>query len=120
MNHIALGELGEKAAISYLETKGYTVLVHKYRTKTGEIDIIAGDGGVIVFVEVKTRRNNAYGLPCESVNYRKQRKIIKTAQWYLNHSGAYDSPCRFDILEIIITNLKEKPCINHIIHAFGE
>lgn len=119
INHIQLGERGEKAAAHYLSDKGYRVVATKYRTKTGEIDIIAVQNKVLVFVEVKTRRTTYYGYPSEAVNYRKQRKLIRTAQCYLKQSGQLDHQCRFDIIEILITD-QDKLSFNHIINAFGE
>lgn len=119
MNHIQLGERGEKAAVHYLSADGYSIIVTKYRTKTGEIDIIAEKNKLLVFVEVKTRRSIAYGYPAEAVNYRKQRKLILTARCYLQQSGRSDCQCRFDIMEILITS-SGKLSFNHIINAFGE
>lgn len=119
MNHITLGDLGEKAASRYLTSKGYTLTHRKYRTKLGEIDIIAKYKNTIIFVEVKTRRNTTYGSPAEAVNYRKQQKIIQTAQCYLKHSNNYNCLCRFDILEVVLGN-QGVFTFNHITNAFGE
>lgn len=119
MNHITLGDLGEKAASHYLTTKGYALTHRKYRTKLGEIDIIAKHKNTIVFVEVKTRRNTTYGSPAEAVNYRKQQKIIQTAQCYLKHSNNYNCLCRFDIIEVVLES-QGIFTFNHITNAFGE
>ncbi|QDR80448.1 YraN family protein [Sporomusa termitida] len=117
MNHISIGDKGEQSAVVYLSKLGYKIIATKYRTKTGEIDIIAQDQDYVVFVEVKTRRSTSYGLPAEAVNLRKQQKIIKTALWYLHYRGLNNIVCRFDILEVYL--LKGTIRYNHIINAFG-
>lgn len=117
MNHIDVGNKGEQSAASYLGRLGYKIIATKYRAKTGEIDIIAKDKGCLVFVEVKTRRSVAYGFPAEAVNVRKQQKIINTALCFLNQRGLADAACRFDILEVYLS--QDSIRCNHIINAFG-
>lgn len=117
MDNIAIGDKGEQSAAMYLTKHGYTIIATKYRTKTGEIDIIAKDKECLVFVEVKTRRSTLYGLPAEAVNFRKQQKIINTALCFLKQRGITDSACRFDILEVYL--VKDTIQCNHIINAFG-
>lgn len=117
MNHIGVGNKGEQSAVSYLNTLGYKIIATKYRTKTGEIDIIAKDKECLVFVEVKTRRSISYGFPAEAVNFRKQQKIINTALCYLNQRGLVNTACRFDIVEVYVTN--DSVRCNHIKNAFG-
>ena len=117
MNHIVLGNKGEQSAGIYLRQLGYEIITTKYRTKTGEIDIIAKDKECLVFVEVKTRRSTRYGYPAEAVNFRKQQKIITTALCFLKQHKSMDSLCRFDILEVYMS--KENIKYNHIINAFG-
>ncbi len=101
MNNKIVGNKGEQAAAAYLENHGYTVLERNFRAKTGEIDLIVSRGQLIVFVEVKTRGTLAYGVPAEAVNYLKQRKIIRTAQCYIQYKKLYDHACRFDVLEVL-------------------
>lgn len=117
MNHIATGEIGEAMAAEYLEKLGYKIVVCRYRCKAGEIDIIAKRRGIIVFVEVKTRRTTAFGLPSEAVNIRKQQKIISTALCYLSEKGEQGAACRFDIVEILLAGSRTQ--CNHIVNAFG-
>ena len=100
MSNKVLGDRGESCAAHYLGAQGYRILAQKYRTKIGEIDLIAKDRDTLVFVEVKTRRSVRCGLPAEAVNYRKQRKIIQTAMWYLREKRMDQTPCRFDIVEV--------------------
>ena len=107
-----LGKLGEKQAVKFLKKNKYKILETNYKRLTGEIDVIALDGDCVVFVEVKTRTSDAFGMPSEAVNLQKQVKIQKTAQYYLVENGLLDMPCRFDVIEILG---KE---INHINNAF--
>jgi len=118
MNHLELGEQGEQLAVDFLKKQGYRLLARRFRTKIGEIDIIVKKGGMIVFVEVKTRRSSLFGTPAQAVNRRKQDKIINTAFKYLNYTNNTGVPIRFDILEIMITGESTAVC-NHIINAFG-
>ena len=81
MNNKHLGDRGESYAEDYLRRQGYRILTRNYRTKIGEIDLIADDHGTLVFIEVKTRSSVRYGIPSEAVNYKKKQKIIQTAYW---------------------------------------
>lgn len=120
MNHITLGKLGEEAAISYLENSGYKINHRNFRSKFGEIDIIAKIADQIVFVEVKTRRNFSFGTPSEAVNYHKQQKIIRTAFVYLNRFClSQDIKCRFDIIEVFLEKEKGLRCV-HLKNAFSK
>lgn len=107
-----LGILGEKKAVKFLKGLGYKILEKNYKRATGEIDLIAKDGEYIVFVEVKTRSTNAFGMPSEAVDKRKQEKYFKTANVFLLEKGLMDAPCRFDVVEILDGK------INHINNAF--
>lgn len=118
MNHISVGKTGENMAADYLKKAGYSILERNYRTRMGEIDIIASKSGYLIFVEVKTRRNVEYGMPSEAVNYHKQNKIIQSALCYLNMTRQVNSPCRFDILEIMLSTNNGMQ-YNHIVNAFG-
>lgn len=118
MNTRNIGAMGEEAAARYLVRKGYVIRERNFRINTGEIDIIAVDNdGCTVFVEVKTRKNDDYGYPSQSVDKRKQEKLIQTASTYCGNSIYM----RFDVIEVYyrqtgstlrITN------INHIENAF--
>ncbi|CUH95633.1 hypothetical protein P22_1707 [Propionispora sp. 2/2-37] len=118
MDHIGIGTAGETAAAEYLEHQGYSILQRQYRSKLGEIDIIAQKDGVFVFVEVKTRRSLIYGLPVEAVGYRKQQKIIHTALCYLKQIKQIEAPCRFDVMEVYVSGFNFR--CNHICNAFGQ
>ena len=99
-----LGQHGETAAVSFLQTRGFTILETNYRTKFAEIDIIAKDKDFLCFIEVKTRRSLKKGLPKESVNYSKQKKIIMGATFYLKEKNRMNSRIRFDVIEILEKN----------------
>ena len=113
-----IGDFGEKMACSYLEEQGITVLKKNFHARCGEIDIIAKDGEIIVFAEVKTRLSKNYGTPAEFVDFRKQEKIIQTALYYL---GNDDTDMRFDVIEVMYRfsgDAMEVTEINHIKSAF--
>lgn len=95
-----LGNSGEEAAGLHLQQNGYKIIQKNYRCKLGEIDIIAKDADYLVFIEVKSRKNTQYGTPSEAVNYFKQQKIKKVAQYYLMTKGI-EPNVRFDVVEII-------------------
>lgn len=93
------GRLGEDAAAWYLERQGYTLLARNFRCRLGEIDIVAREGGVLVFAEVKTRKNSYYAAAGEYVNRSKQQKLVLAAKyWLMQHPE--DVQVRFDVLEV--------------------
>ncbi len=97
---VSIGNTGEEAAVKALKKHGYKIIERNYRTKMGEIDIIAKDGEYTVFVEVRLRKSNAFGTPADTIDKRKQQKIIKTAQMYAMKNDIYDTPMRFDAVLI--------------------
>lgn len=101
-NNKILGAFGENMACEYLSECGYRVIERNFSCKTGEIDIIAVQGDSIVFIEVKTRSSEEYGLPSEAVSRAKQGRIVKTALYYLQSKKLFDYMCRFDVIEIAI------------------
>ena len=94
-----LGELGERLAAEYVQKKGMRILEHNYRIRGGEIDLIAWDGDILCFVAVKTRTNTDMGLPREYVTPAKQKRLKKTALYYLSQKQL-DCPARFDVAEV--------------------
>lgn len=95
-----LGKSGEDLAVDELVARGYAVLARRYRTRGGEIDIVAEDGGTVVFVEVKARTSADFGSAVEAVTPRKQRQLVVMARDYLARARHLDRPCRFDIVAI--------------------
>jgi len=97
----ALGKQGEDIAAAWLEARGMTILMRNYRCKIGEIDIIGKIGNMTVFVEVRSRSSAVWGIPAESVNYKKQQKLRKAASCYFAQKRQTDSICRFDVISIL-------------------
>lgn len=117
----AIGDRGEKIAANYLRRKGYRILCRNFRSAHGEIDLVAATRDCLVFVEVKTRKDDEmrferYGLPCEAVDKTKQRHILYTARIYLEKRPT-DKAVRFDVIEVY---LGESARVNHIENAFGQ
>ncbi len=102
MNKISTGKEGEDLAVRYLEAQGYRIIQRNYRLRIGEIDIIAGADDCLVFIEVKTRRNNRYGSPFEAVTLRKQRQISRVAQAYMGRYNSGEVPVRFDVVAVFL------------------
>ena len=110
------GKTGENAATKFLKKNGYRILERNYRKNYGEIDIIAQKGENIAFVEVKTRKSDAYGTPAEFVTVEKQKRIIKTAYTYIQEFEL-DAEFTFDIVEVYYDGRKIVG-LNHIENAF--
>lgn len=110
-----LGKEGEDAAVAFLSGKGYAIIEKNYRTPFGEIDIIAKDLNTIVFVEVKTRSDAAFGQPFEAVNQKKRAKMSRVALSFLKRFK-HGVPARFDVLSITVASGGHQ--IEHIADAF--
>ncbi len=110
-----LGRSGEDRAAKHLAKLGYRVLERNYRTKQGEIDLIALDGDTVVFVEVKTRTSDAYGAPELAVDQRKQGRMVKAALGYLRQKKLHQMACRFDVVAI---SGEDDPQVDVIRNAF--
>ena len=113
----ALGSGGERAAADFLTTRGYHVLERNFRCRGGEIDLIALDGGTLVFVEVKVRRTLARGAPIEAVTAVKQARVRRAAQQYLTFCGRVFPRIRFDVISIMKT--AKNTDITHLKAAFA-
>jgi len=112
MSNLESGKLGEKAAVKYLKKKGYKILDVNLKSKTGEIDIVAEDKGIIVFIEVKTRSSYEFGSPSEAVNGNRIRRYINSAKMYINNKRLAGRDIRFDVIEVLDDE------INHLEDAF--
>ena len=95
-----LGESGENLACRELVSRGYAILARRYRTRHGEIDIVAKDADTIVFVEVKLKTSPEFGCAAESVTRWKQRRVAAMAVDYLARNRLTNHPCRFDVVAI--------------------
>src|SRR5512142_157124 len=96
-----LGESGERVAALYLQQHGYAILERGFRTRSGEIDLVARDADGLAFVEVRTRRGDALGSPEESLTPRKRHKLVTVSQQFLSaHSEYGDCAWRIDLVAI--------------------
>lgn len=109
------GLLGELRAAQYLRRKGYNIWAANYRTKAGEIDIVADNGEFLCFVEVKTRRQGGYFPPSDAVDYKKEENVKSAAASFIS-AAKIKMPFRFDIIEVILCDDTYR--IRHIENAF--
>jgi len=111
-----VGTFGEWVAVRALKNAGYKILDINYRCKLGEIDVIAREGGTLVFVEVKARRSNRFGNPKMAVTQKKQRKVSMVALEYLKRNGISDEKARFDVVAVSLRS--SQPDVEIIRNAF--
>lgn len=109
-----VGDFGEEITAEYLEKNGYRILARNYSKPFGEIDIIAIKDDLIAFVEVKTRKSDAFAYAAEAVNFYKQERIRKASQAYLMENNLSDFLMRFDVSEVYLDTRK----LNYIENAF--
>ena len=107
---------GEDLACRHLAALGYAILARNFRCRSGEVDVVARDGAVTVFVEVKHRRGSAHGAGHESVTFGKRRRIVRAARIFASARGLSESPLRFDVVSIDETD--GVPQIRHDRGAF--
>lgn len=106
MNKRKIGADYEQAAAKHLKGLGYELITTNYRCPLGEIDLVAKDGAVLVFIEVKYRKTLYAGSPFEAVNAKKQQTIRRVAQWYLTEHKLDDVSVRFDVAGILGNEIK--------------
>lgn len=112
------GAWGEAAAAAFLQAQGYVILARNFRTRWGEIDLVASNAGYLAFVEVKTRRSNYFSPACAAVDEAKQRRLILTAEeWLVAHPTDNLQP-RFDVIEVYGPEGGPARTIHHLKHAF--
>ena len=111
-NRRAIGTEYETLACEYLIRHGYQILCRNFRCRQGEIDIIARDRDYLVFIEVKYRHDEHEGDPAEAVDYRKQKKISRVAEYYCWKKQKLNQPCRFDVICVLGQEIR------HIVNAF--
>lgn len=112
-----MGRAGETEAERRLRREGYRILARNHRTRLGELDLVAESGGVLVFVEVKSRRTGAYGEGIHAVDARKQARMIRLAAQYLARHRLHDRCCRFDVI-VCEGDLEHPLAIEHVQNAF--
>ncbi len=116
LNNRSTGERGEKIARRFLEDRGYSIVEQNYRTRHGELDIIARKDGTLVIVEVKLRRTTGFGDPLEAVTPRKRRTIRSMTEEYLYEKSPNFHTLRFDAIGILLRG--GRPRITHVQDAF--
>ena len=110
-HRVSLGQSGENLACRELARRGYEILARRYRTRAGEIDIVARQAGVLVFVEVKTRSGTRFGTGAQAVTRRKQGRIVAMAEDYLARKRLFGCSCRFDVVAISFEGGKRRVTI---------
>ncbi len=113
-----LGDSGERVAALYLEERGMQIIARNVRTREGEIDLIAQDGEMLAFVEVKTRRGTKYGAPEEAITPRKQLQLVRLAEAFVSSEpGFANRDWRIDVVAIELDRTGKVVRINHIKNA---
>lgn len=112
-----LGKQGEALAAAFLERAGYRIVARNYRSRSGELDLVAEEKGVVAFIEVKTRREGAAVGPFEAVTAAKRRQMVKVAMEYLVRQGEGERPARFDV--VAVTLIGNEPRIELMKNAFA-
>jgi len=110
------GQEGERLAARFLKEQGFRILDRNYRNRIGEIDIVAEDRGVLVFVEVRTLEASAGHSPEETIQWKKQRSISRTAEAYIQYKRLEDRPARFDVVAVTLDGTRST--LRHIPDAF--
>ncbi len=111
-----LGEEGERIAAAWLAQRGWRILDRRFRNGHRDLDLVAEQGGVVAFVEVKTRRGNDFGHPVEAVNWRKQRELTRSALVWMARHGGGERMFRFDVVGVLISDGGARVC--HVENAF--
>ena len=114
---VVFGKSGEDLACRELERRGYAIIARRYRRQGGELDIIARDGETLVFVEVKSRRDHAFGHGADAVNWMKRRRMVRVALDYMARGRLTNCACRFDVVSIHFDD--GRPVIEVFRNAFG-
>lgn len=100
--HILQGRKGERIACRYLLRQGFDILARRYQGRSGELDIVAFEREVLVFVEVKTRSSSDFGEPYEFVDWRKQQSLRRTAEGFIADHDLGHCPYRFDVVSVLL------------------
>ncbi len=114
-----LGARGEELAAAELQRQGYLIHTRRWRCRFGEIDLVTEDAGALVFVEVRTRRGDAFGSPEESVTAAKQARMIAAAQQYVQDHG-WTGAWRIDVVAVALDRAGRLQRISVLKNAVGE
>lgn len=109
---LVIGKLGEEIARKYLENKGFEILTQNYRTKYGEIDLVSKDKNELVFIEVRTKTKEDFGMPEETLNRKKIAKLKRNALFYTNRIS-WKGPFRLDALCLVLDEKNQPTRIDH-------
>ncbi|MCR4442635.1 MAG: YraN family protein [Peptococcaceae bacterium] len=118
MDKVEMGRKAEDLAIKHLLQQGFRIVERNCRFPQGEIDIVAEDGAYLVFIEVRSRGNTAFGLPQETVNWTKRQRLRKLASAYLQRKNDWERPCRFDCVWVLFDEKGEMKEIELLRDAF--
>jgi len=109
-----VGRAGEEAALAYLREHGFRILARDWRSRIGQIDIVAEDGETLVLVEVKARRGTSFGVPQEAVDARKQHKLRMLLEVYRSDTHRQRQPCRIDVVGLLLDDSLAVTSVEHI------
>jgi putative endonuclease len=112
-----LGLVGERIAARWLQSAGWMVVAHRFRSGHRDVDLIARRGQVVAFVEVKARRGLAFGSPVEAVHWRKRRELVRSAQVWVDRFGSPGLTYRFDVVGVLVRGTRVQ--VRHVPDAFG-
>jgi putative endonuclease len=112
-----LGRWGERRSCRYLKGKGYRLITQNFRCNSGEVDIVMADGDSLVFVEVKTRRNENVASAQSAVNSNKRQRLTRAANRFVRQYKITNKPLRFDVMAVVLGD-KGSPEIRHYKNAF--
>ena len=112
------GKLGENIALEYAQQQGYQIIQRNFRCKSGEIDLIAQDKHIVVFIEVRTKTSDAYGPAYNSVTLTKQQQVKRVALGYIAEHNLVNTQFRFDVIGIILDPKTQQPQLDHLQNAF--
>jgi putative endonuclease len=113
------GRRAEALAVGHLEAKGFTIIARNWRRPEGELDVVARDGDLLVFVEVRSRTGEEHGHPLESMTPRKRARVVRAARLYLDHEGPGPvAGFRFDVVGVVFSGTGEALECLHVENAF--
>lgn len=112
----ALGALGERVAAAWLSRDGWRILDRRFRSGHRDLDLVAERGGVVAFVEVKTRRDDRFADPATAVGWRKRRELTRSAQVWIDRHGGPEMAYRFDVVAVVVTDGRAR--VRHLADAF--
>jgi putative endonuclease len=113
----ALGRVGESIAARWLRRRGWRVVAERFRSGHRDVDLIVERAGTVAFVEVKTRRDTAFGDPVEAVSWRKRRELIRSAMVWADRFGPPGASYRFDVVGVVVVGRDAR--VRHVENAFS-